>query len=121
MKTALFFLCALACAAPARAYDIDSLVKELAARPGIRNASWGVSVKDAATGKVIVERDAQKNLAPASILKIFVTAAAFDLLGPEHKVKTGIYYDGRRTSRRPASLRSLSRPRLSTCWAPSIK
>ena len=66
----------------------------MAARPGIRNASWGISVKDAAAGRVILERDAQKNLIPASILKIFVTAAAFDLLGADYRIRTGVYYDG---------------------------
>jgi len=94
MKTAILLLCALACAAPAGALNINSAVKEMAARPGIQNASWGISVKDAATGRVILERDAQKNLLPASILKIFVTAAAFDLLGADYRIRTGVYYDG---------------------------
>ena len=83
-----------ACAAAARAADLDSFLTEAASRPGIKNASWGLSVKDAATGRTILARDARKNLTPASILKIFVTAAAFDLLGPESRVRTGVYYDG---------------------------
>lgn len=94
MKRAIFLLCALACAAPAGAFNLNSAVKEMAARPGLQNASWGISVKDAATGRGILERDAQKNLIPASILKVFVTAAAFDLLGPGYRFKTGVYYDG---------------------------
>ena len=87
----LVFMCAGRHAAAA---DINARIMEMAARPGVKNAFWGVSVKDASTGAPIAAYNAQKNLIPGSILKIFVTAAAFDRLGPEYKIKTAVYYDG---------------------------
>ena len=74
--------------------QFDNKIWEIAGAPGIKNAVWGLSVKDAATGRVIVERDPRRNLVPASILKVFVTAAALDKLGPERSFPTRLYYDG---------------------------
>lgn len=82
------FTCSLHAGTPA------DKIKEIAGLPGIKNASWGLSVKDAATGKVIAERDPRRNLVPASILKVLVTAAALDSLGGSHTFSTRLYYDG---------------------------
>ena len=76
-----------------QAGGIDGLVKRLAADPGVKNASWGLSVKDL-SGRTVVSRDPGLNLTPASILKVFVTAAALDRLGPEKTFSTGLYYSG---------------------------
>jgi D-alanyl-D-alanine carboxypeptidase/D-alanyl-D-alanine-endopeptidase (penicillin-binding protein 4) len=64
------------------------------ADPGFKNASWGLSVRDASTGKELIACDSTSNLVPASILKMFVTAAALDILGPETGFKTRVYLDG---------------------------
>ena len=73
---------------------LDKKINEIAAAPGIKNASWGLSVKDAASGKTVAERNPRLNLVPASILKVLVTAAALEQLGPEQTVSTRLYYDG---------------------------
>ncbi len=73
---------------------IDGKIREIAASPGIKNASWGLSVKDAATGKIVAERNPRLNLVPASIFKVLVTAAALEKLGPEKTISTRLYYDG---------------------------
>jgi D-alanyl-D-alanine carboxypeptidase/D-alanyl-D-alanine-endopeptidase (penicillin-binding protein 4) len=91
------YICALAllfASAVLNAGGFDRKISEIAGSPGVKNASWGVSVKDAATGKVIAEHDPRRLLVPASILKVFVTSAALDRLGPEHVFTTGIYYYG---------------------------
>jgi len=62
--------------------------------PGFKNAVWGLSVRDAATGAELVSCDSARNLVPASILKLFVTGAAFELLGPETGFRTRVYLDG---------------------------
>ena len=95
MNKAAVLAAVLMLARPSTAADIDAVVKEMASRPGIKNASWGVCVKDSATGAELVSYNAQKNLVPASILKIFVGAAAFDRLGPDYEIKTGLYRDGK--------------------------
>ncbi|HCE97992.1 MAG TPA: D-alanyl-D-alanine carboxypeptidase/D-alanyl-D-alanine-endopeptidase [Elusimicrobia bacterium] len=94
MKSAMILVLVFMCAGRAGAANINARIKEMAARPGVKNASWGVSVKDAATGAPVAAYNAQKNLIPGSILKIFVTAAAFDRLGPDYKIKTAVYYAG---------------------------
>jgi D-alanyl-D-alanine carboxypeptidase/D-alanyl-D-alanine-endopeptidase (penicillin-binding protein 4) len=93
MKTAAVIFALVFCAVPAAA-EIGAVISRLAARPGIENATWGISVKDAATGAEVAAYNARKNVVPASILKVFVTAAAFDLLGPGYRGKTAVYYDG---------------------------
>ncbi|MCX5786685.1 MAG: D-alanyl-D-alanine carboxypeptidase/D-alanyl-D-alanine-endopeptidase [Elusimicrobia bacterium] len=94
MKSVILFALVLLCAGSSGAADINARIKELASRPGIKNASWGISVKDAASGISVAAYNAQKNLTPGSILKIFVTAAAFDRLGPDYRIKTAVYHDG---------------------------
>ncbi len=68
--------------------------REKASGTGFKNALWGLSVRDAATGKELVSCDSTRNLVPASILKLFVTGAALDMVGPETKFKTRVYLDG---------------------------
>lgn len=89
ISTVVFLSCLNLCAA-----TLAERLGEMAAAPGVKNASWGLSVKDAATGKVILERDPKRSLVPASILKVFVTAAALDKFGPGHTLSTRLYYDG---------------------------
>jgi D-alanyl-D-alanine carboxypeptidase/D-alanyl-D-alanine-endopeptidase (penicillin-binding protein 4) len=63
---------------------IDRIVDQAAFAP----ASWGIEVRDLATGHVLYERNAGKNMAPASMAKLFTTAAALDALGPEARLRT---------------------------------
>ncbi len=62
-------------------------VLEAAARAG---ASWGVEVRDADTGAVLYSHGAELNLEPASLMKLVMTAAALDLLGPELRFETSV-------------------------------
>lgn len=62
--------------------------------PGFKNSVWGLSVRYADSGRELVSCNGTKNLVPASILKLFVTAAALEKFGPEYRFKTRIYIDG---------------------------
>src|SRR6476619_4984994 len=42
----------------------------------------------ASDGSVIFEREANKGFMPASNMKLYTTAAALDLLGPDYKFRT---------------------------------
>jgi D-alanyl-D-alanine carboxypeptidase/D-alanyl-D-alanine-endopeptidase (penicillin-binding protein 4) len=94
MKTCVLSLMLLLTSGALSAGGFEKKVKETAAAPGIKNASWGLSVKDASSGRTIAEHDPRRTLTPASILKVFVTAAALDRLGPDHTFTTNLYYDG---------------------------
>lgn len=58
---------------------LDGLVADSALAP----ASVGISVVDLSSGKTLYAREASKNFMPASNTKLYTTAVALDLLGPE--------------------------------------
>ncbi len=55
------------------------------------SAIWGIVIRDARTGRVVLSRNADKNLLPASNLKLFTTATALDALGPTYRYTTRLY------------------------------
>ncbi|WP_103019361.1 D-alanyl-D-alanine carboxypeptidase/D-alanyl-D-alanine endopeptidase [Salinibacter altiplanensis] len=72
---------------PAR---IDSLLQE----PRAAHAFWGISVYDLEADSLLYERNENKGFLPASNQKLFTTAAALDLLGPEHRYETTLSFNG---------------------------
>ncbi|MCC6233271.1 MAG: D-alanyl-D-alanine carboxypeptidase/D-alanyl-D-alanine-endopeptidase, partial [Verrucomicrobiales bacterium] len=68
-------------------------------RPFFQQATWGVSVADAATGEVVFESNARRLLKPGSTAKLFTTALALDLLGAGYEIRTDLIPDGRLTRR----------------------
>ncbi len=62
--------------------------------PALRSARLGVSVIDVDSGRAIFARNDKELLNPASNVKLFTTAAALSLLGPEFRWKTTVYVDG---------------------------
>ena len=91
---------ALWTAPPSRADDdgaeaqLAAAVDEVLADPDLPPAIWGIVVQDARTGRVVLSRNADKNLLPASNLKLFTTAAALDALGPTFRYTTRLYHLG---------------------------
>lgn len=74
---------------------IKDEIKKISELKGIKNAQWALSVKYVDSGESLISLNQNKNLIPASILKVFITAAALEYLGPNYRFKTGLYYDGR--------------------------
>jgi len=58
------------------------------------NASLGIYIEDGNTGETIASYNDEKSLIPASTQKIFTTAAALQILGPDYKFVTRLSYDG---------------------------
>jgi serine-type D-Ala-D-Ala carboxypeptidase/endopeptidase (penicillin-binding protein 4) len=54
-------------------------------------ARWGVFVASMKDGRVIHARNSDRTFTPASNMKIFTTAVALDLLGPNHRWRTSVY------------------------------
>ncbi|MEM0963060.1 MAG: D-alanyl-D-alanine carboxypeptidase/D-alanyl-D-alanine-endopeptidase [Bacteroidota bacterium] len=69
-------------------------VDEILADPDLPSAIWGLVIQDARTGRIVLSRNADKNLLPASNLKLFTTAAALDQLGPTFRYTTRLYHIG---------------------------
>lgn len=70
--------------------EMDAIVEA----PQWSNARWGVIVADLDTSRVLYERDAAKGFMPASNMKLFTTAAALELFGPDYRFETRICRNG---------------------------
>lgn len=60
----------------------------------VRNGTWGAMVVSLTTGDTLFTRNAGLSLNPASTLKLYTTALAFEQLGPEHRFTTDVYRHG---------------------------
>lgn len=63
-------------------------------RARVRNGTWGVVVASLSRGDTLFAFNADTLLLPASTLKLYTTALAFDRLGPNHQFTTEIYRTG---------------------------
>ena len=72
------------------AYEIDTLLNNAATDMGW----WGIKIKYANTGEVFYERNAGKLFMPASNQKMYTTAAALCLLGPQYRYETDFVTNG---------------------------
>ena len=63
--------------------------------PNFDNANWGVVIQSLETGEYFYRRNANKLFIPASDLKLFTTAGALVLLGPEYCFSTNILMNGK--------------------------
>jgi D-alanyl-D-alanine carboxypeptidase/D-alanyl-D-alanine-endopeptidase (penicillin-binding protein 4) len=69
---------------------VEKLVNDVQMKHGI----VGFLVMDAATGKVVYQKNGELGLAPASTQKLITSAAALQLLGPSFRYKTQLAYSG---------------------------
>ena len=82
---------------PPRTLSVKELARridKLMADPLLQRGFWGIEIVDAASGKPIYERNADRLFTPASNTKLFTTAAALALLGPEYTVETTVETNG---------------------------
>ena len=82
----LTVLCLLL-AAPLYAAPRKSLparIDAVLAEPDLARGFWGIEVVSLSTGKVLYDHNADKLFTPASNTKLFTTAAALALIGPDY-------------------------------------
>jgi D-alanyl-D-alanine carboxypeptidase/D-alanyl-D-alanine-endopeptidase (penicillin-binding protein 4) len=60
----------------------------------IRNGTWGAMVVSLSRGDTLYNQNAGEHLLPASTMKLFTAALAFDRLGPGYELSTEILRDG---------------------------
>src|SRR3954471_5030204 len=65
-------------------------VETILAAPELQKNLWGVQVVSLPDGKVLYQRNADKLMQPASNTKLFTTAAALALIGPDYKFQTTV-------------------------------
>jgi serine-type D-Ala-D-Ala carboxypeptidase/endopeptidase (penicillin-binding protein 4) len=85
-------------AAAAKKAPKKDLAKDIAAviaQPPLDRAHWGIDVVDLATGKTLFSQNAEQLFLPASNTKLFTTAAAVAIAGPEYRFRTTVEAEGR--------------------------
>ena len=83
----MLWLCTLAALA-AQHKELAKRVDAILSRPDVARGFWGVEVEELDTGRVVYSHDADKLLTPASNTKLFTTAAALALIGPDYRFRT---------------------------------
>lgn len=76
------------------ARDMKSEIDAVLSAPRVASARVSLRVMDCATGEALYDFKPEGTLAPASNAKLFVTAAALDLLGAQYEYVTVIWRDG---------------------------
>jgi len=74
---------------------LQTAVKKMEADTQMKHAIFSLYVEDAATGAIIFDKNSQVGLAPASCQKLFTSAAALDILGPDYRYSTSLGYSGK--------------------------
>jgi D-alanyl-D-alanine carboxypeptidase/D-alanyl-D-alanine-endopeptidase (penicillin-binding protein 4) len=90
-------LLALLAAATARVRageGLEDRIAEVLKTPGYQDAHWGLLVVDPASGHTLYQRNADELFCPASVTKLFSTAAALIDLGAEHRFQTPVVRRG---------------------------
>jgi D-alanyl-D-alanine carboxypeptidase/D-alanyl-D-alanine-endopeptidase (penicillin-binding protein 4) len=96
MLLAMLFAATIAVAAPSAA-DVARLarvVDHISSTYPMSSAVLGVSVVDAASGRVLFEQNANKELAPASNFKLVDAATALAFIGPNYRFRTELLARG---------------------------
>jgi len=73
---------------------LDSRVEAILNTPGYASGHWGLLVMDARTGEVVYQKNADQLFCPASVTKVYSTAAAMTELGANHRFKTPVVRRG---------------------------
>ncbi len=95
LRPPVALLLALLLLGPARAADdLDTQVKKITDVPLYKHARWGILVVDRKTGQTVCERNADQLFAPASVTKLYSSAAALVKLGDQRRFETAVYGRG---------------------------
>jgi len=77
--------------APRTAVELKSRIEEIARQPALEPGFFAVKIVSLDTGLLIYEQSANKFVRPASNMKLYTVAAAFDRLAPDYHFMTSVY------------------------------
>jgi D-alanyl-D-alanine carboxypeptidase/D-alanyl-D-alanine-endopeptidase (penicillin-binding protein 4) len=74
----------------------ESLAADLSAmlRAKVKSGDWGAMVVSLSRGDTLFSHDAGRKLLPASTMKLYTSALAFERLGPRYRFSTDVYREG---------------------------
>jgi D-alanyl-D-alanine carboxypeptidase/D-alanyl-D-alanine-endopeptidase (penicillin-binding protein 4) len=75
-------------AAPPKA--LQGRIAEVLSAPDLARGFWGIEVVSLSTGEILYSQNSDKLFTPASNTKLFTTAAALALIGPDYKFRTTV-------------------------------
>jgi serine-type D-Ala-D-Ala carboxypeptidase/endopeptidase (penicillin-binding protein 4) len=80
---------------PAPKKDLGKDIAAVLSQPPLSRAHWGVDVVDLETGKALYSQNSDQLFLPASNAKLFTTAAALSIAGPNYRFRTTVEADGK--------------------------
>src|SRR5438552_2180893 len=78
----------------AKLKPLEKRIASLLAQPDLSRGFWGIEVVSLSTGKVLYAQNGDKLFTPASNTKLFTTAAALSLVGPDYTFRTTVETSG---------------------------
>jgi D-alanyl-D-alanine carboxypeptidase/D-alanyl-D-alanine-endopeptidase (penicillin-binding protein 4) len=80
---------------PAPKKDLSTDIAAVLSLPPLNRAHWGVDVVDLETGKALYSQNSDQLFLPASNAKLFTTAAALAIAGPDYHFRTTVEAEGK--------------------------
>jgi D-alanyl-D-alanine carboxypeptidase/D-alanyl-D-alanine-endopeptidase (penicillin-binding protein 4) len=80
---------------PAPKRDLAKEITAVLGQPPLDRAHWGIDVVALDTGKALYSQNAEQLFLPASNTKLFTTAAALAIAGPDYRFRTTVEAEGR--------------------------
>jgi D-alanyl-D-alanine carboxypeptidase/D-alanyl-D-alanine-endopeptidase (penicillin-binding protein 4) len=80
---------------PAPKKDLGKDIAAVLSQPPLNRAHWGVDVVDLETGKALYSQNSDQLFLPASNAKLFTTAAALAIAGPDYRFRTTVEAEGK--------------------------
>jgi serine-type D-Ala-D-Ala carboxypeptidase/endopeptidase (penicillin-binding protein 4) len=77
--------------APRTLEELKSRIEQIVRQPALEPGFFAVKIVSLDTGAVIFEQDANKFVRPASNMKLYTVATAFDRLTPDYRFITSVY------------------------------
>jgi D-alanyl-D-alanine carboxypeptidase/D-alanyl-D-alanine-endopeptidase (penicillin-binding protein 4) len=75
--------------------NLRERIQSILAQPELARAHWGIDAVDVATGKVLFSLNPDQLFMPASNAKLFTTAAALAVAGPDYQFRTTVETAGK--------------------------
>lgn len=72
------------------AITLGARLNPIISAPAFDPAIWGIEIRSLKTGDVLYTLHGAKGFTPASVMKLFVTAAALDAFGPDERPRTTV-------------------------------
>jgi D-alanyl-D-alanine carboxypeptidase/D-alanyl-D-alanine-endopeptidase (penicillin-binding protein 4) len=90
----LFLLLGQADAAKRKHISLKKQIEVILAQPDLARGFWGIEITSLKTGRALFAFNTDKMFTPASNTKLFTTAAALALIGPDYKFRTTVETSG---------------------------